>query len=106
MDDHARSGSVGEADASSSCAFRSPPRILIPTLCRSRDAWKAKAQLRNAQLKTLKVRVADVNHSRDDWRQRAEEAQLQISQLQQQLAEARQRIDTLEQEKKPPLRCR
>jgi hypothetical protein len=106
MDDQATTGSVGAANASTTCAFRSPPRILIPKLCRSRDAWKAKAQARNEHLKTLKVRVADVNRSRDDWRQRAEAAQLHLSQLQQQLAQAQQRIDALEQEKKRPPPCR
>jgi chromosome segregation ATPase len=89
------------------CAFRTPPRILIPKLLRSRDTWKDKAQLRNSQLKTLKVRVHDVCVSRDSWRLRAEQAeqqvlqlQDQVQQLQPQLASAHQQISSLEQEKK------
>jgi hypothetical protein len=98
------------ASASDACptySFRSPPRILIPKLCRSRDAWKAKAQLRGSQLKTLQVRVHDVCLSRDSWRQRAEAAQQQahqlqdqVQQLQQQLASAQQQLSSLEQGKK------
>jgi hypothetical protein len=98
------------ASASDACptySFRSPPRILIPKLCRSRDAWKAKAQLRGSQLKTLQVRVHDVCLSRDSWRQRAEDAhqqvhqlQGQVQQLQQQLADAQQQLSSLEQGEK------
>jgi hypothetical protein len=94
------------ASASDACptySFRSPPRILIPKLCRSRDAWKAKAQLRGGQLKTLQVRVHDVCLSRDSWRRRAESAEQQVlqlheqvQQLQQQLAAAQQQLSSLE----------
>jgi predicted nucleic acid-binding Zn-ribbon protein len=101
------------SDCSATYSFRSPPRILIPKLCRSRDAWKAKAQLRGSQLKTLQVRVHDVCLSRDSWRQRAEDAHQQVlqlqdevQQLQQRLAAAEQQLASLEQGKKRRLPCR
>ena len=45
-------------------AFRTPPRILIPKLVRSRDAWKAKATTRKTQRKALEIRVRDLEASR------------------------------------------
>jgi predicted nucleic acid-binding Zn-ribbon protein len=101
------------ADPLSACSFRSPPRILIPKLSQSRAAWKAKAQRRNSELKTLKVRVHDVGLSRDSWRRRAEGAQQQVLQLQdevqqlrQRLAAAEQRLSSLERGKKRRLASR
>jgi len=69
--------------------FRTPPRILIPKLVRSRDAWKAKATNRKAQRKALEIRVRDLEASRDLHRQRAEQLQQRVAQLEQQLAAAR-----------------
>ncbi|MBA3580724.1 MAG: hypothetical protein H0W42_12160 [Gemmatimonadaceae bacterium] len=70
-------------------AFRTPPRILIPKLVRSRDAWKAKATERKAQRKALEIRVRDLEASRDLHRQRAEQLQQQVALLEPQLAAAR-----------------
>jgi chromosome segregation ATPase len=115
MDDpHAGTAPAAAADdCPATPSFRSPPRILIPKLCQSRDAWKAKAQLRGSQLKTLQVRVHDVCLSRDSWRQRAESAEQQARQLQdqvqhlrQQLAAAQQQLSSLGGEKKRPQPCR
>jgi len=64
---------------------RTPPRILIPKLVRSRDAWKAKATARKAQRKTLEIRVRDLEASRELHRQRAEQLLLRTQQLQLQL---------------------
>ena len=72
-------------------AFRTPPRILIPKLVESRDAWKAKATERKAQRKALQIRVRDLEASRDQHRQRADE-------LQQRNVELQQRITQLESE--------
>ena len=72
-------------------AFRTPPRILIPKLVESRDAWKAKATERKAQRKALQIRVRDLEASRDQHRQRADK-------LQQQNDEFQQRITQLESE--------
>ena len=69
--------------------FRTPPRILIPKLVRSRDAWKAKATARKAQRKTLEIRVRDLEASRDRHRQRADQLQQQVDPLDHQLARAR-----------------
>ena len=73
----------------SSTTFQTPPRILIPKLVRSRDAWKAKANARKAQRKTLEIRVRDLAVSRDHHRQRAEQLHEQVTQLHEQLATAR-----------------
>jgi len=69
--------------------FRTPPRILIPKLVRSRDAWKAKATSRKNQRKALEIRVRDLQVSRDHHRQRAELLQTNVEQLQRQLADLR-----------------
>jgi len=65
-------------------AFRTPPRLLIPKLVRSRDAWKAKATARKAQRKALAIRIRDLEASRDRHRQRAEQLQERVSQLERQ----------------------
>ena len=69
-------------------AFRTPPRILIPKLVRSRDAWKAKAAARKTQRKALEVRVRDLEASRDLHRQRAEQLRERVRQLEAELADA------------------
>jgi len=89
------------SDCSATYSSRSPPRILIPKLCRSRDAWKAKAQLRGGQLKTLQVRVHDVCLSRDSWRQRAEDAEQQVLQLQDEVQQLQQRLAAAERQLSP-----
>ena len=74
---------------STTIAFQTPPRILIPKLVRSRDAWKAKATARKAQRKALEIRVRDLEASRDRPRQRAEQLQGRVAQLEAQLEAAR-----------------
>ena len=64
-------------------AFRTPPRILIPKLVESRDAWKAKATERKA----LQIRVRDLEASRDQHRQRADKLQQQNDELQQRITQ-------------------
>lgn len=66
-------------------AYRTPPRILIPKLVRSRDAWKAKADERKKQRKALQIRVRDLEASRDLHRQRAEQLRQRVAQLEAQL---------------------
>jgi hypothetical protein len=58
--------------------FRTPPRILIPKLVKSRDAWKAKATARKAQRKALEIRIRDLEASRDLHRLRAEQLQRRL----------------------------
>lgn len=80
-------------------AFQTPPRILIPKLVRSRDAWKDKATRRKAHNKALQVRVRDLTASRLRHRQRADRLAEQLDQLrlrlehtQQQLHQARRQL--------------
>jgi hypothetical protein len=69
--------------------FRTPHRILIPKLVRSRDAWKAKAGQRKAQRKALQIRIRDLELSRDRHRQHGDQLQQRVIQLEEQLAAAR-----------------
>lgn len=73
-------------------AFQTPPRILIPKLVRSRDAWKAKATDRKTQRKALQIRVRDLEASRDLHRQHAERLQQRVTQLEEQLVAARRPV--------------
>jgi hypothetical protein len=75
-------------------AYQTPPRILIPKLVRSRDAWKAKATQRKAQRKALEIRVRDLEASRDLHRQRAEHLQQRVTQLEEEVAAARRPAPT------------
>ena len=74
-----------DAATPSADSFLTPPRILIPKLLRSRDGWKRRAHERKRRLKTLTVRVRDLEASRARWKERARQAQTQLEQLQQQL---------------------
>ncbi|OWK41236.1 hypothetical protein FRUB_04599 [Fimbriiglobus ruber] len=78
-----------EAGMATATAFHTPPRILIPKLVRSRDAWRAKATARKAERKALTIRVRDLEASRAGHRARAEQLQERVTQLEQQLAAAR-----------------
>ncbi len=73
-------------------AFRTPPRILIPKLVRSRDAWRAKATTRKAQRKALEIRVRDLSASRDLHRQRAEQLEERVTELEAQLDELKRPV--------------
>ena len=73
-------------------AFKTPPRILIPKLLRSRDTWK----LETTQRKALQIRVRDLAASRARHRLRAEQLQLELDQLRLQLDHTRQERDQLQ----------
>ena len=77
-------------------AFQTPPRILIPKLVRSREAWKAKATERKAQRKALQIRVRDLVASRERHRQRADQLQDQLDQARLQLEHVRHQRDQLQ----------
>jgi hypothetical protein len=68
--------------------FRTPPRILIPKLVRSRDNWKAKAAERKRQYRKQIIRSRDLALSRQLWKTRALDAEQKIQELQQQLLRA------------------
>jgi len=70
-------------------SFQTPPRILIPKLVKSRDAWKAKATARKVQRKALEIRVRDLEASRERHRERADQLQQQVDHLEHQLGVAR-----------------
>jgi hypothetical protein len=62
--------------------FRTPTRILIPKLAKSRDGWKVKAQERKKRLKAACIRIRDLEASRESWQQRAKTAEEQVVELQ------------------------
>src|ERR1700688_2793449 len=73
-------------------ALRTPPRILIPKLVRSRDAWKDKATRRKAHNKTLHIRVRDLTASRLRHRQRADRLAQQLDSLRLRLEHTQQQL--------------
>lgn len=86
--------------------FLTPPRILIPKLVKSRDAWKAKATQRKKQRKALQIRVRDLLASRLQHRERAnslrqdlEVARLQLEHAQQQLDQLKRQLQLTQQER-------
>lgn len=75
-------------------SFRTPMRVLLPKLLKSRNDWRAKSHRRKAELKTAKVKIRDVSASRDMWRQRAEQFEAEIRQLRQRAEQAERERDT------------
>jgi uncharacterized protein YukE len=61
--------------------FRTPLRILVPKLLKSRDDWKAKSDKRKAELKKATIKIRDLSASRDMWRERAEQYEAEQRQL-------------------------
>jgi hypothetical protein len=62
-------------------AFRTPTRILIPKLVKSRDGWKTKAQERKKRLKAARIRNRDLEASRAAWRERATAAEQRVAEV-------------------------
>ena len=77
-------------------SFRTPVRILLPKLLKSRNGWKAKSDRRKAELKAAKVKIRDVSASRDRWRQ-------QTKQLEEEARQLRQRAEQAERERETAL---
>ena len=69
--------------------FRSPPRITIPRLEKSRDQWKAKTAAANAKLHDRGIRIRDLDLSRDYWKAIALDAGLQRSAAEEELRDTR-----------------
>jgi DNA anti-recombination protein RmuC len=84
--------------------FRTPLRILVPKLLKSRDDWKAKSHQGKAKLRQARVKIRDLSASRDMWRQRTEQLLTDKRQLQESLARTEQELEqaraTLAEEKK------
>ena len=76
-------------------SFQTPPRILIPKLVRSRDAWKAKATRRKQQAKALQIRARDLLASRLRHRRRADGLAEELEQVRLQLQHTRQQLEQL-----------
>ena len=74
-------------------SFRTPPRILIPSLVASRDQWKAKAARRKRELKKEQIRSRDLAASRARWKERAVAAEQQCQALRQQLDQAQRQLE-------------
>ena len=70
--------------------FRTPARILIPKLVKSRDGWKTKANERKKRLKAARIRIRDLENSREGWKQKTSTAENRIAELERQLAQAQQ----------------
>jgi chromosome segregation ATPase len=68
--------------------FRTPVRILLPKLLKSRDDWKAKSHQRKAKLRSASTKIRDLSASRDKWRQRTERLEEDNRQLQERLERA------------------
>lgn len=85
-------------------AFRTPPRILIPKLVKSRDGWKTKANERKKRLKAARIRNRDLEASRKVWRERATAAEERVARMeasvQQELAALRAENERLRGELK------
>ena len=73
--------------------FRTPLRILLPKILKSRDDWKAKSDARKAHLKAAKITIRDLKTSREYWRRRAAEAEAMTVELRNHLQRAEQERD-------------
>jgi len=78
-------------------AYKSPPRVQVWFLSRSRRRWKQKYMQLKGERKRMQNRVADVTHSRAGWREEAERQQRRAEAL---AAENAQLKDQLERQKK------
>ena len=76
---HAMDGSATMSEIRES--FRTPVRILLPKILKSRNGWKAKSDRRKAELKAANIKIRDCSASRDRWRQRTEQLEEENRQL-------------------------
>lgn len=83
--------------------FRTPPRILIPKLEKSRDQWKAKAAGAKVKLHARGVRIRDLDLRRERWKglaaaagQKLPAVEEQLRRAQADLADALARVARLE----------
>lgn len=76
----------------SRATFRTPVRILLPKLLKSRDDWKAKSHQRKAELKAAKIKIRDLSASREMWRERTAQLQEENRRLQERLEAAEREL--------------
>ena len=74
-------------------SFRTPVRILLPKLLRSRNGWKAKSHRRKAELKAAKIKIRDCSASRDRWRQRTKELEEETRRLRERAEQAERELE-------------
>ena len=74
-------------------SFRTPVRILLPKLLKSRNGWKAKSDRRKAELKAAKIKIRDCSASRDRWRQQTEQLQEENLRLRQRAEHAELQLE-------------
>ena len=69
--------------------FRTPLRILVPKIFKSRDDWRAKSDRRKVQLKSAQIKIRDLTLSRERWKNTGGAAQERIRELEDQLQQSR-----------------
>jgi chromosome segregation ATPase len=80
--------------------YRSPQRVQVWFLSRSRRRWKQKYQALKQEAKRWRNRVADVTKSRAKWRAEVEQLRQQIRQRDEELATLRAQLGQAEAKKK------
>jgi chromosome segregation ATPase len=84
----------GAATMSEICrTFRTPVRILLPKLLKSRNDWKAKSAQRKTKLKAAQIKIRDLSASRELWRKRAQQLEKDNGQLREQAAKAARELE-------------
>lgn len=73
--------------------FRTPVRILLPKILKSRNDWKAKSDIRKAALKAAKIKIRDCSASRDMWRERTEKSEEEARQLRERVERAERELE-------------
>jgi predicted nuclease with TOPRIM domain len=73
--------------------FRTPVRILLPKLFKSRAAWKAKSDRRKAERKAAKIKIRDCSASRDRWRERTKQLEEETRQLRERAERAERELE-------------
>ena len=73
--------------------FRTPVRILLPKLLKSRSGWKAKSDRRKAELKAAKIKIRDCSASRDRWRERTKQLEEETRQLRERAERAEHELE-------------
>jgi len=74
-------------------AFRTPVRILLPKLLKSRAGWKAKSDRRKAELKAAKIKIRDCSASRERWRERTERLEEETRRLRERAEQAERELE-------------
>lgn len=77
---------------------RTPLRLLVPKLLKSRDDWKRKCQRRRDQNKALQIKVRDLTASREAWRTKCGKRHPEQEQLRAGRDCLQARVDALERE--------